>query len=234
MSPVVAICTVLGVPAGWFAGLLIDRVPDGIPLSRPTPAVVLDRRHLAVVVATTALFALAGQRFATAPTLELVAVLLFVTGVVALSVIDIEVLRLPDRIVGPGYVALLGLVVASSLRVREPERIRFAIIGAAVWVVLLGIGWLVGMGFGDVKAGGVYGMVVGWMATTPTEALSLVMWSLILGTVAASLYGVVAKLVQVVRVPRDRRERQWFAFGPFLGFGAVAVLLFHSSFLPNT
>lgn len=234
MTSIVALCAVLGVPAGWFAGVLVDRIPDGIPLSRPAPSVVVDRVHVAVVALTVGLFALAGWRFGDAPTTELVAVLVFLTSVVALSVIDIQVLRLPDRLVAPTYVILLPLIVWTSIAEREPERIRFALLGGLVWVVLLGIGWLVGMGFGDVKAGGLFGMMVGWMAGTATESLSLVMWSLIIGTVAASVYGVVAKVLQVSRVPKADRGRQWFAFGPFLALGSVVVLLFHDTFLPAT
>lgn len=234
MTSIVVLCVVLALPAGWFAGVLVDRIPDGVPLSRPAPGITVDALHLGVLALTVVLFALAGWQFAEAPTGELVAVLVFLTSVVALSVIDVQVLRLPDRLVAPTYVVLLGLIVWTSIAEREPERIRFALVGGLVWVVLLGIGWLVGMGFGDVKAGGVLGMMVGWMATTATEALSLVMWSLILGTLVASLYGVVAKGIQLARVPRDERGRQWFAFGPFLALGAVVVLLFHDAFLPAT
>ena len=226
MSAVVVSCLLLGVPAGWFAGVLVDRVPDGLPLSRPLPGITLDALHLLVVGLTVGLFGLAGWRFADAPTGMLVAVLVFFTSVVALSVIDVRELRLPDRIVGPTYVILLPLVVWVSIAEEQPERIRYALLGGAVWVILLGVGWLVGMGFGDVKAGGVYGMMVGWMASTGTEALALVMWSLIIGTLLASAYGVAAKLWQLARVAPGERSRQWFAFGPYLAVGAVVVGLF--------
>lgn len=234
MGQIVLLCLLLALPAGWFAGVLVDRIPDALPLSRPLPGITVDALHLGIVALTAGLFALAGWRFADAPTGELVAVLVFSTSVVALSVIDVRELRLPDRITGPTYLILLVMIVWVSIAEQQPERIRFALLGGFVWVVLLGIGWLVGMGFGDVKAGGVYGMMVGWMAGSATEALSLVMWSLIVGTLLASAYGLTAKVVQTFRVPAGERGRQWFAFGPFLAVGAVVVVLFADAFLPAT
>src|SRR5690606_24895512 len=98
-------------------------------------------------------------------------------------------------------------------------------LGGLIWVVVLGLGWLVGMGFGDVKAGGVMGMVLGWLGASSVEAGVAVVWALAIGTLLASAYGIVAKVVQVLRVPPGERGRAWFAFGPFLAFGCVVVVL---------
>jgi leader peptidase (prepilin peptidase)/N-methyltransferase len=163
--------------------------------------------------------------FADRPVGELAVVLVLFAALVPLSVIDVRVLRLPDRIVAPAYVVLLAMICTFSLVWREPERIRFALLGGLVWVVVLGLGWLVGMGFGDVKAGGVMGMVVGWLAASGVEAVVAVLWALAVGTVAASVYGVAAKLWQVLRVPASERGRLWFAFGPFLALGCIVVVL---------
>lgn len=223
--PLPLVCAALGVPAGLFAGVLVDRVPDRLPLWRPRPSWTPWPLHAAVVAATVGLFALAGLSFADRPVGELAVVLVLFTALVPLSVIDIRVLRLPDRIVGPAYVVLLAMIVATSLSWREPDRIRWALVGGLVWVVVLGLGWLVGMGFGDVKAGGVMGMVVGWLAASGVEAVVAVLWALAIGTVVASAYGIGAKVVQVLRVPAGERGRLWFAFGPFLALGCVVVVL---------
>jgi leader peptidase (prepilin peptidase) / N-methyltransferase len=223
--PVPLVCALLGLPAGLFAGVLVDRVPDRLPLWRPRPTWSPWGLHLAVLATTMALFVLAGVRYADRPAGELAVVLVLFTALVPLSVIDIRVLRLPDRIVGPAYLVLLGMIVVASVVWREPERIRFAIVGGLVWVVVLGLGWLVGMGFGDVKAGGVMGMVVGWLASSGVEAMVLVLWALAIGTMAASVYGIGAKVWQVLRVPREGRGRLWFAFGPFLALGCSVVVL---------
>jgi leader peptidase (prepilin peptidase)/N-methyltransferase len=223
--PLPLLCATLGLPAGLVAGVLVERVPDRRPLWRPRPTWSPWPLHLAVVAATVVLFALAGVAFADRPVGELAVVLVLFAALVPLSVIDVRVLRLPDRIVAPAYVVLLAMICTFSLVWREPERIRFALLGGLVWVVVLGLGWLVGMGFGDVKAGGVMGMVVGWLAASGVEAVVAVLWALAVGTVAASVYGVAAKLWQVLRVPASERGRLWFAFGPFLALGCIVVVL---------
>ena len=214
----------LGVPAGLFACVLIERVPDKLPLLRPVPK-LNPWPHLAVVAATVVLFGLAGLSFEGERGGELAVVLVLFAALVPLSVIDIIHLRLPDRIVAPSYAVLLTMIVGLSLSWREPERIRFAVLGGLIWVVVLGLGWLVGMGFGDVKAGGVMGMVMGWLGASSVEAGVAVLWALAIGTLLASVYGVVTKVVQVLRVPAGERGRTWFAFGPFLAFGCVVVVL---------
>ena len=223
------VCALLGLPAGWFAGVLVDRVPDARPLLRPPPGLPRDALHVAIVLVTSGLWALAGWRFAGAPVGELAVVVVLFTSLVALSVIDVQVLRLPDRIVAPTYLVLLVLIIGTSLATREPERIRYAVIGGLTWGLMLGVGWLVGMGFGDVKAGGVMGMVLGWMAGDGTQALQLVLWALLLATLVACAYGIVAKGVQLVR---HRRGRLWFAFGPFLAIGCIALVLWSPSLEP--
>lgn len=229
MTTTVLVCALLGLPAGWFAGVLVDRAPDALPLLRPFPGLRPDPLHLGIVALTVGLWALAGWRFAEAPLGELAVVVVLCTSLVALSVIDVQVLRLPDRIVAPTFLVLLVLVVGTSLATREPERIRFAVIGGVAWGLLLGVGWLVGMGFGDVKAGAVMGMALGWMGGDATQALQLVLWALLLATVVACAYGLVAKAVQLVR---HQRGRLWFAFGPFLAVGCVALLLWSPSLPP--
>lgn len=222
-------CALLGLPAGWFAGVLVDRIPDKQSLLRPFPAPRFDVLHLAILLGTVGLFALTGARFDTAPVGELAVVLVVFTSLMALSVIDIQIQRLPDRIVAPTYVLVMSGITWVSVANDQPERIRYALIGGGMWVLILGVGWLVGMGFGDVKAGGVMGLAVGWMGLTGPDALTLVLWSLILGTVSASIYGVVAKLVQTARTPRSERKRLWFAFGPFLAVGTMVVVLFSTA-----
>jgi leader peptidase (prepilin peptidase)/N-methyltransferase len=224
------LCGLLGLPAGWFAQVLVDRIPDRLPLLRPVPAVPRQGRALLVVAVTVVLYGAAGLRFAGDPG-ELVGALVLFCALVALTFIDIDHQRLPDRITGPAYLAMMAIIVVSSLWTRQPERIRWALLGAAIYVVGLGIGWLIGMGFGDVKAGGVMGLYVGWLGTSAVHSVSLTLWALIIGTSTASVYGIMARR-------RHRRSadgadgRQWFAFGPFLVLGAVIVILFGPALVP--
>lgn len=225
----VLVCALAGIPAGWCAAVVAERAPQRRSLLRPRPSVGLDRRGAGIVAATIGLFALTGWRFGGAPWGVVVVVLVLFTGLVALAVADIEVQRLPDVITAPLYLFTLGGIVVVSLALREPERIRFALLGGLVWVVCLGIGWLIGMGFGDVKAGGVMGLAVGWLAPTNTEVLTLVLYALLAGMAAASAFGVVDLVHRRLASSTETRERRWFALGPFLVVGAVVVILFHGA-----
>lgn len=225
----VLVCALAGIPAGWSAAVIAERAPQRRSLLRPLPRFGLDRGRAAIVAATVCLFALVGWRFADAPWGVVVVVLLVFTGLVTLAVADIEVQRLPDVITAPLYLLTLGGIVVVSLALREPERIRFALLGGLVWVVCLGIGWLIGMGFGDVKAGGIMGLAVGWLAPTNAEVLTLVLYALLAGMAAASAFGVVDLMRRRLAPSTQGRERRWFALGPFLVVGAVVVILFHGA-----
>ena len=67
------------------------------------------------------------------------------------------------------------------------------------------------MGFGDVKLAAVMGLYVGWLGTTFTEALVLVLWAMLIGFATGSVYGFGVLI-------RRRRNRP-FPFGPFLALG---------------
>ncbi|MCC5953065.1 MAG: prepilin peptidase [Acidimicrobiia bacterium] len=231
-SVLALVCAVVSLPAGWFAGVLATRVPDRENLVRPWPGWRPDEHQLVISLTTTALFVACGWRFADQPLPYLLGALALVVGLVPLAVVDIRVQRLPDAIVAPLYVVIFTIVVGGSLLMDEPARIRWALAGGAVWVVCLGVGWLIGMGFGDVKAGGVMGLYLGWLAPDGLQAVGLVLYALMIGVLLASVYGIVDRIVYTVRVPieeRRSRPRRWFALGPFLVAGALTVVFVYPS-----
>ncbi len=147
------VCAVLALPVGWFAGVLIDRVPDRESLL-PLPGVRLSGKYLFVQLMMLVLFVLAALRFDTDPVGMLVGYLFLFAMLLTVSVIDVELFRLPDLIVLPSIVVSLVLVVAVSLVEDKPESIRFALAGAGLYFGFLLLAHLVyprGMGFGDVK-----------------------------------------------------------------------------------
>ena len=90
------------------------------------------------------------------------------TVLIALSVIDMETLRLPDRLVGPSV--LVGVVVVGVSAVVDGSitPVAGALTGAAIYFGILLLTHLIhpaGMGFGDVKLAFLMGMALGW----PTE-----------------------------------------------------------------
>jgi leader peptidase (prepilin peptidase) / N-methyltransferase len=214
------VCAVLAVPAGWFAGVLADRIPDRQPLFSPLKPVHLGGRDLLLHVGIIGLFLAAGWRFSEASWSAMLAYCALFGTLAALSAIDIEHYRLPDLIVLPALVVSIPWIAVTSIVDGEPELIRFALAGGAIYFGFLFIAHLIsprGMGFGDVKLAAVMGLFVGWLGTTYVDALALVLWAMLIGFASGSVFGFAVLL-------RRRRNRP-FPFGPFLALGTVAAVL---------
>ncbi|MBA3283097.1 MAG: prepilin peptidase [Acidimicrobiia bacterium] len=246
LLPVLA---VFGLMMGSFLNVVIVRVPAGesvlrpaskcprcqaeIPLRDNVPVlswVLLRGRCRAcdesipagyplVEIANAALWVAAGARFGAS--WEVVPYALFFSVLLALSVIDLELYILPNKITYPSVlVSLVAVVPLSYLAVDEPgEAILGALIGGVAYALFLGITLVAyelivhkeGMGMGDVKLAALLGIWVGWI-----EPL-LVLYAL----VAASIVG----LVVGAAILFVRRASQPYPFGPWLAVGAVAVIL---------
>jgi leader peptidase (prepilin peptidase)/N-methyltransferase len=214
------VCALLALPAGWFAAVLVERVPDRLPLFAPLKPLRPSARDLLVHALVLALFVVAALRFDDASVGELFAYLVLFTALAALSVIDGEIYRLPDLIVLPTLAASIPIIVVVSIAIDDPERIRYALLGAAVYFGFLFIAHLIsprGMGFGDVKLAAVMGLYVGWLGTSYVEALALVLWAMLLGFLTGTVLGVVLLVT--------RRRSRPFPFGPFLALGCVAAIV---------
>ncbi|HMF03416.1 MAG TPA: A24 family peptidase [Acidimicrobiia bacterium] len=149
---------------------------------------------------------------------HLVVVLLLVAaaGLVALSVVDVELFLLPNRIVYPLAVATLVLLVVAALGDGAWGDFGRALLGGVVAMLALGLLHLVSprsMGFGDVKLAFVLGLVLGWLGW------SELVLGLFCGFLAGALFG--AALI----VLRHRGRKDHLPFGPFLAFGTLVVLL---------
>ena len=135
---------------------------------------------------------------------------------VALVVIDVEHHRLPDAIVLPLYPLTIAGLALSGL-VSGRWAILAALAGAGIWVLVVGLPWLVsggrGMGFGDVKLAPVLGATLGWVSV-PSAVVGL-----FAGFVLGALVG--GALMLLGRAGR----RTALAFGPFLIVGAFLGLL---------
>jgi leader peptidase (prepilin peptidase) / N-methyltransferase len=241
----VAAAGAAGLLVGPVLNVLIDRVPTKAPLRGPQDgeasapmswlgvpaqpwlfrggrpgADALPRRWLAVEVVTVAAFMTMATRFAG---LELVAVLWLTAALVTVSVIDLQLLRIPDRITFPALAVAVPLLIAISLLRDRPDAIQAALLGAVVYFVLLLVPHLIaphGMGFGDVKLALLMGLYLGWVGWTPgypiAGPLRLVLYALIAGCLIGVVFGLVAQLVT--------RRRGAFPFGPALALGCLIVL----------
>jgi leader peptidase (prepilin peptidase)/N-methyltransferase len=130
---------------------------------------------------------------------------------IVLTVIDLDVHRLPNSIVLTAYpVAILLLGGASVLAAGWSQLIRAAIGLAALYLfyALLRLIRPAGMGGGDVKLAGVLGLYLGWLG-----------WpALIVGAFAAFLLGGVFGIILLVTRRAGRRTA--IPFGPWMLAGA--------------
>ena len=230
-----------GIPVGAFLNVVVERVPDRTPLRAaiegdPTPprswlGVPVqpwllrgpgDRRTrwLAVEVATALVFGIFGFEYG--DTSMVLPLLVLGACLVAITFVDLEHLRIPDRITFPSLgIGAVG-IVAVSLQRGDGERLSGALVGAILYFVLLLLPHLAyprGMGFGDVKLALVMGMFLGWLGWERGEELlgpfRLVLYALMLGCLLGVVFGLVHQAVT--------KRRGEFPFGPALAVACVVV-----------
>lgn len=134
---------------------------------------------------------------------------------VALSMIDLDVKRLPDAIVLPSYgVALVLLGLAALLDGSWDQLLRGVLAGLALFAFyfVLVLVYPAGMGFGDVKLAGVLGLYLGWVS-----------WgAVVIGTFSAFLFGAVVGIGVMVAGKGGRKAK--IPFGPFMFLGTYFAL----------
>jgi len=168
-----------------------------------------------LVEAGTAL-AFAGLALWAGPSWRLPALCWLAAVSIALALIDLDVKRLPDVIVLPGYPVLAVLLTLAALAEHHPSRLLGAAVGGVGMFLLYAVPYLVnprGMGRGDVKLSGVLGMALGWFG-----------WGQL--AVGAFLGFLIGGLVGVVLILAGRARRKTkVPFGPSMLAGAWLALL---------
>jgi leader peptidase (prepilin peptidase)/N-methyltransferase len=244
-AAVVVALGVLGILVGGFLNVVIDRVPDKVPLrgardgEAVAPASVLGvptqpwllrrgrgtdaplpRRWLWVELVTAAVFVVFALRYG--DDLRVVPLLVLGASLVAVSVIDLQLLRIPDRVTFPTLAVAVPLVGLVSLRYDDGDAFVAALIGAVAYFVLLLLPHLVyprGMGFGDVKLALVMGLYLGWLGWSETHPVGgpvqLVLYGLMLGCTLGVVFGLASTIIT--------RRRGEFPFGPALALACVVV-----------
>jgi leader peptidase (prepilin peptidase)/N-methyltransferase len=203
-----------GLVVGSFLNVVIHRVPrDGAP-PRPGPDRRAPIRGRLVELATAGLFGAVAARFGLTPALP---AFLYLTSVaVALAVIDLDVRRLPNRIVLPSYlVGAVLLIAASGSRGDWPAVPRGLAAMAVLFAGYFALAWVYpgGMGFGDVKLAGLIGLYLGWLG-----------WSAVwLGTLTGFLLGGLA--AAVLLATRRAGRRTAIPFGPAMLAGALFAVI---------
>jgi leader peptidase (prepilin peptidase)/N-methyltransferase len=135
---------------------------------------------------------------------------------VALAMIDIDVLRLPDRIVLPSYAVVAVLLTIAAVGAQDWWPLGRAAIGAAaMFAFYFALAFVnpAGMGFGDVKLAGVLGALMGFLS-----------WSaLVVATFGAFLLGAIVGVALIVTRRGGRKTA--IPFGPFMIAAALTTVL---------
>lgn len=214
----IAACGAVGLVVGIASWILIERVPDRMPLlAGPFPELRGALRQplgIAVVLTTGALFAGVGASIGEVWVLP--AFLVLTAALVALAAIDLRHYILPNRIVFPLAVvelALLGGAAAAKGDAAPLLRSLGCGVGAFVAFTLLHLISPRAMGFGDVKLSFVLGLALGWLGVGET----------VLGLFLGFVYGAVIGVVLIAAKARTRKDH--VPFGPFLALGAVTAIL---------
>jgi leader peptidase (prepilin peptidase)/N-methyltransferase len=206
---------VVGLAVGSVVNVLIERIPDKVPLRpwglRLRPGT---RRRLVVQAGCGLLWAAATLRFGADWALP--AYLVFFTSLLAISVIDFDLHIIPNRLVYPTIFMSVPLLTIAAAADGDWVRLRHALLGAALaWLGLLVVHLIspAGMGFGDVRLAFVLGLFLGWLS------LRHVLTGVFLGFLLGAVIGV--GLVAL----RIRSRKDAVPFGPFLAGGAILAVL---------
>ena len=229
---------VLGLIIGSFLNVVIHRLPQGKSVSRPRshcsscghilrpweliPVVsylLLKRkcsqcqtdiswRYPGVELLTGVLFIVTVLLQPGKTNVGLIFDLVFVSLLIALTMIDIDTFRLPDVLVG--YVIANGLL--KMIVMAEPTFISGIIgaLGAGGIFLLIAYFYPEGMGLGDVKLVAALGIYLGYPGV-------------FYGIFIASLLGVILGGINFLRGKKSLKDP--IPFGPFLAGGSIIVLL---------
>lgn len=167
-------------------------------------------RYPLIEAATAALCVACVERFGLRP--EAAVAALFCCLLLALALIDLEHLMLPDRLTLPGTV--LGLILGTWL----PRGLPAALIGALAGAGFLFLaaetwGWLrgeEGLGLGDAKLMAMIGAFLGWRGA---------LVALFFAALAGALVGIF-----LIAIRRARLAGTRLPFGTFLALGGVLAL----------
>jgi leader peptidase (prepilin peptidase)/N-methyltransferase len=187
---------------GWL--LLRGRCADcGTPISA---------RYPLVEAGTAALFVAVAARFGWS--WELPAYLYLAAIAIALAAIDLDVMRLPDKIVRPSYAIAVVLLAPAAI---ADHSWAGAVRGLVAAALLFAFYWILailprGMGGGDVKLAPLLGFYLGWLG-----------WSSVaVGAFAGFLLGGAFGTVLMVLKVAGRRTR--IPFGPHMLAGAFLAV----------
>lgn len=194
-------------------GLLVGVIAEGIATDRPFPSIRHDPgRTPTVALVTAVLFAI--TPLAVGVDWVLPSYLWFVAVTVTLTLTDIDTKLIPNRILFPG--TIVGLVLLLGGAIVEDGPLVRPLAGGVIYFLLLLVLALIargGFGFGDVKLAFLLGLFTAYQS-----------WeTLIVAVFAAFLLGGFVSAILVVFRIRSRKDS--IPFGPYLVVGAYLAIV---------
>lgn len=173
-------------------------------------------RYPLVEVGTAALFAAVTARLDDLGLLSALPAFLYFAAIsIALTVIDLQVRRLPNAIVLPSYPVVAALLAVSAAIEGDWWALGRALAGGAVlftFFFALAFVYPAGMGFGDVKLAGILGGILAYLS-----------WSaLLIGSFAGFLIGAAAGVT--LMAARRAGRKTAIPFGPSMLAGAFVAI----------
>ncbi|MFI1990009.1 prepilin peptidase [Actinoplanes sp. NPDC020271] len=240
LLPLLVVVGVLGLAVGSFLNVVIHRVPRDESLVHPGShcpncghavrnrhnvpvlgwlmlrgrcadcATPISARYPLVEAGTAALFVAVAARFGWSWALP--GYLYLAAVAVALALIDLDVMRLPDKIVLPSYAVATALLAPAALLAGDPSALLRGAVAALMLYLLYRVLGAFGMGGGDVKLAPLLGFYLGWLG-----------WGAVaIGAFAGFLLGGVAGAVLLLAGAAGRKSR--IPFGPYMLAGAFLAV----------
>jgi leader peptidase (prepilin peptidase)/N-methyltransferase len=237
-------CALLGLAIGSFLNVVIYRVPRHLSIVRPGSACptcaqpianrdnvpllswVLLRgkcrhchspisvRYPLVELLTAVVFTLTAWRVG--PHLDLVAFLVLDASLVALALIDLEMLLLPRAIVYPTLAGVAAMLTVTAGVDHQWRRLAVAALCALSWFVVFFVMNFLSprsLGFGDVRLSLVLGLALGWLGVG----------EVIVGFFVSNLVGAVVGVTLILT--KKMRRDQPIPYGVFLAIGTLLTVL---------
>lgn len=154
----------------------------------------------------------------------LVPMSVLVTGLVAVCVTDLAVMRIPTRFVWLTLAGLVAAITVVAIADGPTDRLVGALVGALAFGGILLVLHLVSpraLGFGDVRLGTLLGAAVGWGAWRADHPVLAPVEGVMTALLVAGLVGAAAGVVLLA----VRRRDLPFPFGPALALGGLVVCL---------
>jgi leader peptidase (prepilin peptidase)/N-methyltransferase len=240
LAPLLVVVGFFGLAIGSFLNVVIYRVPRGESLVRPgshCPAcghavrsrhnvpvlgwlllrgrcadcrAPISARYPIVEAGTAVLFVAVAARFGWS--WELPAYLYLAAVAIALALIDLDVMRLPDKIVLPSYAVAVALLAPASLAAGDLGAVLRGLFAAVLLYVFYLVISFWGMGGGDVKLAPLLGFYLGWLG-----------WDAVaFGAFAGFLLGGLVGAVLLTLKLASRKSK--IPFGPYMLAGAFLAV----------